>query len=184
LTAVGLLVLVADKLRRSIIGTGGNTVGKDLLADEGGHGFLVVLQTWRRVVGRAKTAEAQRILWGVALASDGDEGRGRGKVARTGVRAYRRAGVVVDLTTAERAASVGLTLAPLSFGNISARPLVFIVPPEGLEILHLRVAATVLGSMVELEVVAAAVKVASSATATVDWKSILAALGRVRGLES
>lgn len=53
MTAVIGLVLLAKLLSGSIVLTSDNTVLEDLLANEGGHGLLVVLKTWSRVVGRA-----------------------------------------------------------------------------------------------------------------------------------
>ncbi len=56
MTAVGLLVLVADVLGGSISGIIRNAVGKNGLADEGLYGTDVVLQTRGRVVGSAGAA--------------------------------------------------------------------------------------------------------------------------------
>jgi len=55
-TAVGLLVLIADVLGGSISGIIRNAVGKDCFADEGLYGTDVVLKTRGGVVGSAGAA--------------------------------------------------------------------------------------------------------------------------------
>lgn len=86
MTAVVLLVRVAKILGSSITGVGSDAVREYLLADEGGHCFLVVLKTGSGIVGSAGTAVSEGI---------------------------RRAGVVCVITAAESTAGVCFGFAPL-----------------------------------------------------------------------
>lgn len=45
MTAVALLVGIADSLGSCVTHSRADAVGVDLLADEGGHGFGVILET-------------------------------------------------------------------------------------------------------------------------------------------
>jgi len=85
MATIAFLVLVAKSLSSCIILTCLDAVGIDLLADEGGHGLDVVLETGRRVVG------------------------GAGAVVRQG-RRITNVGVVS--TTAKRTTGSNLTRAP------------------------------------------------------------------------